>query len=298
MDSIATQNVVPRRAMPATRLLGYALGAFFIATGLLKLFASSREIVPGAAMLSHPAWFRIVVGIAETICGGLLFLPAAAAFGAVGLALLMFGAAGTRLVTGEGGILYPVILLVLLAVVAWDARPDDVQAEIDQELGRSHPLLKEAVVAGALGAVAIAIWFLVVDSIAGHPLQTPLTLGRALLSLLGPAPSPDADFVVVGLYTVFHFVAFIAVAIVAEWLVYRAQTQPAVLAGALMLFVAVELLFYGFVALLQETTGLGTLVWWQVMVGNLIAAAIMGTYIWKKHPELADELRHTLEGTV
>ena len=150
----------------------------------------------------------------------------------------------------------------------------------------------------ALGAVAIAIWFLIVDSIAGHPLQTPLTLGRALLSLLGPAPSPDADFVVVGLYTVFHFVAFIAVAIVAEWLVYRAQTQPAVLAGALMLFVAVELLFYGFVALLRETTGLGTLVWWQVMVGNVIAAAIMGTYIWKKHPELADELRHTLEGTV
>lgn len=296
MDNDATGD---RRAMPAVRFLGYALGIFFIATGLLKLAGSSREIVPGAAMLVHPEWFRIVVGVAETLCGILLFVPAAAAFGAVGLALLMIGGAATRMIIGESGVIYPIVLFLLLAVVAWDSRPQDVQTEIDGELHRPHPLLREALIAGVLGAVSIAIWFLIVDVIGGRPFQTPLALGRAFLSILGPVPPEGtAEVPIIILYTVFHFAAFIAVAIVAEWIVYRAQTEPTVLAGALMLFVAVELGFYGFVALLRETTGLDTLVWWQVMGGNLIAAAVMGTYIWRSHPELADELRHTLEGTV
>ena len=41
-------------------------------------------------------------------------------------------------------------------------------------------------------------------------------------------------------------------------------------------FVAFEVGFYAFVAVLSQVTPLGELAWWQVMVGNLIAAAAMG----------------------
>jgi hypothetical protein len=298
LGSASTAPPAGARVAPAWRFLGYALGAFFVATGVLKLAGSPLEIVPGAAMLAHPAWFRTVVGLAETLCGLLLFAPAAAALGALGLSLLMVGALGTRLATGEPGAVYPALLLLALVLVTWASRPDDVRAVVDGELARPHPILRAGVIGGSLAAASIALWFLLVDSIAGHPFRTPLLLGRAFLSVLEFDPAPGADAAVVATYTAFHFATFIAIAIVAEWVVERARRQPAVLAGALMLFAAFQLGIYGFVAVLQEATGLGALVWWQVMVGNLIAAAVLGTYIWRHHLELPAHFRQTLEGTV
>ena len=47
----------------------------------------------------------------------------------------------------------------------------------------------------------------------------------------------------------------------------------------------------------QETTILGGLAWYNVMIGNLLAAALMGTYMWKAHPHLKEEFQHALGGT-
>ena len=279
-------------------VLSIALGLLFIVTGVLKLLGSDYAVLPGSAMLTHPTWFRAVAGVVEVVCGVLLMIPAASAFGAAGLALVMAGGVYSLLVTRQGGAIYPAVLFILLAVVAWERRPDDIRQAINDEWSHEHRLLREAAVTGFFGATAIAIWFLIVDTIAGQPFQTPIILGRALLSVLGPAPAPDADALVVAIYTVVHYLAFFAVALLAVLVVNWARTEPTVLAGALILFVAFEIGFHGFVALLQETTGLGGLAWWQIMVGNLLAAAVMGTYLWRQHPELADEFRHTLEGTV
>ena len=41
---------------------------------------------------------------------------------------------------------------------------------------------------------------------------------------------------------------------------------------------------------------LGTLGWAQVASGNLIAALVMGGYMWRTHPELKDELSYALGG--
>jgi hypothetical protein len=41
---------------------------------------------------------------------------------------------------------------------------------------------------------------------------------------------------------------------------------------------------------------LGALAWYQIMLGNLVAAFAMGTYLWRTHPELREELRHALDG--
>ena len=39
---------------------------------------------------------------------------------------------------------------------------------------------QEGMIAGALGALTIALWFLLVDTVAGRPLWTPTVLGTAL----------------------------------------------------------------------------------------------------------------------
>jgi hypothetical protein len=69
-----------------------------------------------------------------------------------------------------------------------------------------------------------------------------------------------------------------------------------VLAGAMMLFVAFEIGFYGLSSALQEAPFLGTLGWAQVGTGNLIAALVMGGYMWRAHPELKEEFSYALGG--
>ena len=49
-----------------------------------------------------------------------------------------------------------------------------------------HTIERDGVVAGVLGATAVAVWFLGVDIIYAQPLATPEALGRGLLRLFGP----------------------------------------------------------------------------------------------------------------
>src|SRR5258706_3947927 len=116
-------------------------------------------------------------------------------------------------------------------------------------------IVRDGVIAGILGATAVAVWFLGVDVIYAHAFRTPTALGKGLLRLFGP-PTDDSVFMLVAAYTVFHYVAFIAAGLLVSVIVHWAQTQPTVLAGAPMLFVAVENGFYGLRSALGGLTSL------------------------------------------
>ena len=159
-----------------------------------------------------------------------------------------------------------------------------------------HSIRRDGIVAGLLGATAVAVWFFIVDLIRQRPFFTPIGLGRGLLSVLGPGKDDSAVLLVIG-YTIFHYLAFIAVGLFVAMIVHLARREPSVLAGALILFVAIEIGFYAMSAVLAESPFFGTLSWIQVSVGNLIAAVVMGTYLWRTHPELKGELEFALGGT-
>ena len=158
-----------------------------------------------------------------------------------------------------------------------------------------HSIVRDGIVAGVLGATAVAIWFLGVDMVYAHAFRTPEALGRGLLRLFGPPGTEGMMTFVIG-YTIFHFAAFIAAGLFVSVIVHWAQTSPTVLAGAMLLFVAFEIGFYGLSAALQESPILGALGWAQVGTGNLVAALVMGTYMWRTHPELKGELNYALAG--
>lgn len=158
-----------------------------------------------------------------------------------------------------------------------------------------HSIAREGVIAGVLGATAVAVWFLGVDIIYAHPLATPEALGRGVLRLFGP-PGTEGALTFVAVYTVFHYAAFIAAGLLVSVVVHWAERQPTVLAGAMMLFVAFEIGFYALSSALQESAFLGALGWAQVGTGNLIAALVMGVYMWRVHPELSSELNYALGG--
>ena len=63
-----------------------------------------------------------------------------------------------------------------------------------------------------------------------------------------------------------------------------------------MLFAAVEVGFYAFAGLLEQATALGSLAWYNVMIGNVLAAAAMGTYLLRAHPVLREQFAHAIDG--
>ena len=158
-----------------------------------------------------------------------------------------------------------------------------------------HSIARDGIAAGILGATAVALWFLGLDIIYRTAFATPQALGRGLLRILGPQGSEGtAVFVIV--YTIFHYLAFIAAGLLVAVIVHVAEREPGVLAGAMMLFVAFEIGFYALSSALSASPLFGALGWAQVATGNLIAAIVMGVYMWRTHPELGRDLSHVLSG--
>ena len=157
-----------------------------------------------------------------------------------------------------------------------------------------HSIVREGMIAGFLGATAVAVWFFVVDLIGGRPLFTPNVLGEGLLSVFGRSPEPQVVNIIA--YTIFHYAAFTLVGMLAVVLVHAGERTASVLAGSMILLVAIELGFYGFVALLQQTV-LGNFAWYQILAGNLLAVVFMGTYLWRAHPGMRAGLVRALDGT-
>ena len=281
----------------AATILSVLLAAVFLAVGIPKLLGAEPLILQAAAMRGFPEWIRIVVAIVEVIGAIGLLIPATSAVAATLLALLMVPAAITQRVSGQPGILVPLVLFVLLFALAAMRRPDRVRNIWREARHAPHPVFRDGVIAGFIGATAIAIWFFVVDLVAGQPFFTPTTLGRAVFSVLGTVPETESPIVHVVAYTAFHYAAFIALGIVAAAVVRLAGDEPSVLFGFVILFVAFEVGFYAFVAVLSQVTPLGQLAWWQVMVGNIIAAAAMGFFLLRRHPVLREQFRHSLDAT-
>lgn len=279
----------------AATILSVVLAGVFLVAGVPKLIGAEPLILQAAAMRGFPEWIRVVVAVVEVIGAIGLLIPATSAVAATLLALLMVPAAITQRVSGEPGIFVPAMLFVLLLVLAAMRRPDALRQIWREARHTPHPVFRGGVIAGVIGATAIAVWFFLVDLVAGQVLFTPTTLGRALFSVLGAVPDSESPIVHVLAYTLFHYAAFITMGIIAAAMVRLAGDEPSVLLGFVILFVAFEVGFYAFVAVLSQVSPLGELAWWQVMVGNLIAAVTMGIYLLRKHPVIRDQFRHSLD---
>jgi hypothetical protein len=156
-------------------------------------------------------------------------------------------------------------------------------------------LLVEGAITGAIGATAVAVWFLIVDAVSGRPLYTPELLGSAFFSIFGPPAGETPVQYIVG-YTIVHYVVFAIVGTILAAIVRRADEDPHVLAGLVIGSVVFLLASFGFVAFLSQGTRFGSLAWWQIGAATILAAVLMGWYQWKTHPHVGAELQYTLEG--
>lgn len=278
----------------AVWILSVLLAALFLSTGIPKLLGSHTYGLQAASMAGFPAWIRIAVGIVEVAGAVALLVPGVATLGAVSLALLMIPAFATQLMSHQPGSWIPVVVGAVLVALIWRRNPDDFDRAWGALARSPHPVLREGAAMGAIGATCIAVWFFLVDLVAGRPLFTPALLGHGLFSVLGPGLG-ESRGVDVLIYTLFHYAVFIGVGFVASLIVRAAGREPSLLLGFVMLFVAFEIAFYALVALLQQSTPLGGLAWYNVMAGNVIAAAGMWVYLWKAHPAVREQFHHAFD---
>ena len=156
---------------------------------------------------------------------------------------------------------------------------------------------REGLVAGAFAAAGVALAFAVLDVRLVEPLFTPALLGYGMGRLFGiDAMTGSSTAAAIG-YTLFHFAAFIALATVVSAIVRRAREQASVLAGALLVVAIAELGFYGFVALLGQTSLTAAAAWPQLVLGNVLGCLLLGGWMWRAHPELQRECAQAVDGT-
>jgi hypothetical protein len=159
-------------------------------------------------------------------------------------------------------------------------------------LDNSHSVMSEGTDVGILGGLAVAIWFLILDTIAGHPFQTPSLLGQVVL--FGDS-TPDTGHLIFGailVYTAFHFAVFALLGMGLVTLVHWGVRDSVVRYALLPVFLVFEVLFYGLLEVFSERTN-ELFPFWAVVVANTLAALCMGLYLWNRHPDFRAACRET-----
>ena len=150
-------------------------------------------------------------------------------------------------------------------------------------------IVREGIVAGLIGAAAVAILILVFDVAGGAPLQSPAILGSVIFKgIRDPSLVTVSAGTVVG-YTIVHGLGFIAVGLIAAFLVATAEREPAMVMALLIFFAAFEVFFLALIAFWALPV-LGVLAWWEILAGNLVASAAMLYYFHRRHEGLARSL--------
>lgn len=170
---------------------------------------------------------------------------------------------------------------------------------VDRAVSSPAPRLKisdvllDGMFTGAIGGIIVAVWFLILDSLAGRPLFTPALLGTVLLNGgSAAAQGVTIEPVVVAAYTAFHFAVFLVAGIAFSWLMTMFERFPIVGFVILVLFGSLQVGIFALNAVLDAQL-LGQLKPWSVVVANLLAAAGMTLFQWSRHSaRIRESLSH------
>jgi len=149
-------------------------------------------------------------------------------------------------------------------------------------LGPRSRVAREGLVSGALGAGAVAVWFLLYDTATGAPLRTPALLGAAVLEGLRDPAALTISLPLILKYTLVHGAAFVVFGWLAAGLLALADREPRLLFAFVMLFVCFEVFSFAMIAVLAQWL-LVAFAWWTILAANLLAALAMLGYLLREH---------------
>ena len=159
---------------------------------------------------------------------------------------------------------------------------------------REHHIVREGLVTGLLGAIAVALWFLITDVTEGRTFFTPAALGAAFIQGHTTVDAVQINFMNVAGYTLIHIAVFLLVGMLAARVAADAEQDPPRVLGVVLLLVVLEAGSLGVIAVMAAWL-FDTIPWWNFLVANVIAAVVMGAYLWRRHTQLHGALRSNVE---
>lgn len=161
---------------------------------------------------------------------------------------------------------------------------------------RPITVLRDGLLAGALGAVVVAIAHGVADLAAGDPLHTPSVLGVLVSEGVEAARSAGSDIETAIRFTGLHLTLWALLGIVGSLLISIVDSRPKlaslVFSGFAFVFISASYLVGAF-----SIPGLAPLHLW---VGTLLGSASAAGYLGWRHPHLAGHIQreHLTETTL
>ena len=114
-------------------------------------------------------------------------------------------------------------------------------------------IIIDGAVAGLIGALVVAVWFLIFDVIRGHALETPALLAATILHGSHSHEVHRGLALLALEYSLIHFGAFVAFGIAGGLLLEACETESALLFSLAIFFVAFEVFFIAVVLFLGRT---------------------------------------------
>lgn len=147
-------------------------------------------------------------------------------------------------------------------------------------------VLWDGLIAGALGAVTVALWFLILDLSKDQPLYTPALLGQAVLHGVQSATGGvEVEPNLVAVYSGIHLGLFALFGLTSAWVISKFKQTPILGYLLVFFFVFFELAFYVFILVWAHALA-GVLATWAILVGNFLAVIVMGSYFMVRNPGL------------
>jgi hypothetical protein len=146
-----------------------------------------------------------------------------------------------------------------------------------------HSTVREGLVAGLIGGLLVAAWYLAFDFGRGAPLHTPNVLGQVFVGDTMPARQIVPQAVLQ--YSLLHFGFFFVLGIALTALTHLASRNPALRMGVWIGLVVGFLFFLGILRTLSSVTDERFPLWASVG-GSLLGIGSMGFYLWRRHPGL------------
>jgi len=164
---------------------------------------------------------------------------------------------------------------------------------------RSVSPVREGVVVGLIGFVAVALFYMLFDLLAGQGFLFTLNLlGKVLFrGVRDPAilQLPIArDVGAMAAYNFLHLAVSLAVGLFVAWLVDLVEENPG--RGRSVLLVMVGGYLATVAALAVFARGIALLPLWSIVSVNTLAALGGGLYLWRAHPALWTRIREAGSG--
>lgn len=166
----------------------------------------------------------------------------------------------------------------------------EIPSPVGARFSGAWAVAENGVVAGFIGAVVVAAWFLTIDAIQGQPFHTPSLIGSVVFRGASVVDAQAVDGAMIFAYTGMHGVLFFVVGLLFAWVFTQIDEHPQLGVLLILVFLLFQAILFGLeVTIVPRLVGaIGAA---SVGFANLISVGAMCWFLLTRNPHLVEHLR-------